>query len=106
MDLRNSLEHARGSVVSVNGHDYSIDDHGVARGVADEDARKLLCNADGAWKVIPRREAVQVAQSRDAEVPLVPKVEQPDPIPVTPAPTPGAPVAQPKRGRRRVTATT
>lgn len=71
MDLRNSLEHARNTVVTVNGHDYQIDAHGVAHGVNEVDAKKMLRNAGRVWSEIPRREAVKAAQPREAsETPM------------------------------------
>jgi hypothetical protein len=100
MDLRNSLEHARNSVVTVNGHDYKIDAQGVAHGVADLDAKKLLANAAGAWKVAPRREAVQVAPPHTAsETPVASSVT----APAAPIVDAGAQDAQQpgKRGRPR-----
>lgn len=100
MDLRNSLDHTRNSVVTVNGHDYKIDAQGIARGVDDLDAKKLLANAAGAWKVMPRREAVQVAPPHKApETPVADSVA----APAAPTADAGAQDAQQsaKRGRPR-----
>lgn len=88
MDLLNILDHMHGATVCVNGHSYQIDPHGVARGVDDVDARKLLLNSAGVWKMIPRRTAVQVAQPTTREPALAKQhrstapAPEPEPEPV------------------------
>jgi uncharacterized membrane protein len=50
VDLVNLLEHKRGTRVLVNGTVYDIGEDGIARGVANSDADKMLQNSK-VWKI-------------------------------------------------------
>lgn len=85
MDLRNALKHKAGTVVTVNGHDYTIGPDGVVREVAPEDAKKLLKN-QAVWSVVGGnvvRAPVVVppaAQKPASAAPAVPPATPPPPV--------------------------
>lgn len=93
MDLQNVLPHMRGKSVKVNGNSYPLDMDGVARGVASEDAAKLLKNRD-AWRSHVARtpsappKANLAAEAKPAK-PEPPKAPEPPAAPAEePAPPP------------------
>lgn len=70
VDLVNLLEHKRGTRVLVNGTVYDIGEDGIARGVANSDADKMLQNSR-VWKIfdpkkvkILREEAKKAARGK------------------------------------------
>lgn len=86
MDLQNQLLHMRGKAIKVNGNTYELDDQGVARGVASEDAARLLKNKD-AWKrYVERTPPVppKADLTKTAKPPAPKPVEQPPPPPPPP----------------------
>lgn len=89
MDLQNVLPHMRGKGVRVNGTSYALDDQGVAKGVSQEDAAKLLQNRD-AWRVYvvrsPSKGVPPKANLAAAAKP--PPVVKPSPVEATPPPVP------------------
>lgn len=90
MDLLNVLDHKRGTRVAVNGKVYEIGMDGVAKGVEQEHADKLLQNAK-VWKVHdPKRASAiraQAAKELRGSMRLLDKHGNPvNPPPDTPGP--------------------
>lgn len=66
MDLLNLLDHKKNTKVLVNGTIYAIGPNGVAKGVKDDDAAKLLQN-DRVWKNYdPKKAAALRAAAKKA----------------------------------------
>ena len=69
MDVRNNLKGMWGTDVNVNGTTYHIDDDGIARGLKDVDAAKLISFSSGVWK-----------SSDGKPIPKPVPTEAPDPV--------------------------
>ncbi len=67
MDLENLLPHKRGTKVSVNGSIYEIDSKGIAHGVKEADAKKLLA-APRSWRLRIERSPVKTAPAAPAGI--------------------------------------
>jgi hypothetical protein len=64
MDLHNKLHHMRGKAVLVGGNTYRIDSDGVARDVAEADARKLLQRSNSPWRRYTERRPLRPDTTR------------------------------------------
>lgn len=95
MDLENLHAHKRGTSVKVNGTAYEIDSKGVARGVKDADALKLLADRTSWRKVITRAPAPPAppAQAPVSAPPSAPAESAPPPAPPEPVSAEQAPAS-------------
>jgi hypothetical protein len=92
-DVQNMLAHMRGQWISIDGHDYKLDDLGIVRGVPEEDAKQLLQRKNTAWRRLPERTPV-AEQAVTAPAPLPEPIPEKavEPLPV-PEPVPSEPPA-------------
>lgn len=81
MDLFTTEEHYRNTRIRINGNTYDIDHDCVLRGVAEEDAQKLLGFASRVWRIWEGAHPAEVAKVRKQMAESKPKPEKkPEPI--------------------------